>query len=204
MRLAPLRQLHHLTSLSVQRVSDADAEGVLAQLPDLQRLVIGHAGHWQWPRAVPGCITSNGLSNLSALTALTHLSLTGHKSEDRTHYDRTGQYEWADKADMAFEPFRLTSRDMSIVAGLTSLQELKLRDHADISDEGILRLTALGQPTRLFVERPSESGRYHWSCGSGRGPDPVDLPSEVSTGVLATPACAVGVSEGGNAHHAPC
>jgi hypothetical protein len=191
--LAPLLQLHQLTSLSVQHVSDADAGGVLAQLPGLQRLVVGYAD--RWPRAIPGCITADGLNKLSALTALTHLSLTGHKKQDRSCFDHTGQYEWADKADMAYRPFCLKCWDMAIVAGLTSLRVLKLRDHADISDEGILQLTALGQLTRLLVERPSESEYCCWSYGSDCEPEPrsVDLPSQVSAGVLGAPAAVHGV-----------
>jgi hypothetical protein len=59
--LAPLLQMRNLTSLTVQCVSDADAQHVLSQMPGLQELVVGS----RWDPCAPGCITTAALSRLS-------------------------------------------------------------------------------------------------------------------------------------------
>lgn len=155
--LVPLRnvlQLSLLTALTVVGISDTEAHEVAVGLPCLQNLQVGL-------HSVPGCITATGLSQLSALQ-LTHLGLTGREAFFFGNIE-TDDF-WDEEEEAAFKayvPYTVQDSTLASVALLTSLQELHLRDHMNITDAGLLQLSALRQLTRLDVNDAMGLLGYH-------------------------------------------
>lgn len=156
-RMAPLLSLQHLTSLTVRCHSNADAQHVCARLSGLQELVLGHP----LQPYVPGRITSASLSRLSVLQ-LTRLHLIGDgmsrapkpikpKTEDEWPSEESD--EEGDEIGSG-DHYSVTDTTLGILAGLTSLRELELCNHMDMTDGGLLQLTALRQLTELIVQGP--------------------------------------------------